>query len=175
MAQPYVITLRSCNYETIFPEPSPNSVDINAFSCLGLAPSLMPWETRKPQKAPLSSCFHLNFHFWTDIPGVSWRFLPSSSTSAMLRPTTLLPNCATYLDYFRISAVKIPNILAWLRGPSHVPEVSSTVSGPGCACQEIGLVAFMFFFELLFSYVSSSISFYVPLTNLFSIILFLIC
>ena len=37
-------------------------------------------------------------------------------------------------------------------------------------CQEIGLVALMFFFELLFPYVSSSISFYVPLTNLFSII-----
>ena len=29
------------------------------------------------------------------------------------------------------------------------------------SCQEIGLVALMFFFELLFSYVSSSISFYV--------------
>ena len=39
-------------------------------------------------------------------------------------------------------------------------------------CQEIGLVAFMFFFELLFPYVSSSISFYVSLTNLFSIISF---
>ena len=39
-------------------------------------------------------------------------------------------------------------------------------------CQEIGLVAFMFFFELLFSYVSSSISFDVSLTNLFSIISF---
>ena len=39
-------------------------------------------------------------------------------------------------------------------------------------CQEIGLVALMFFFELLFSYVSSSISFYVSLANLFSIILF---
>ena len=36
-------------------------------------------------------------------------------------------------------------------------------------CQEIGLVAIMFFFELLFSYVSSSISFYVFLANLFSI------
>ena len=42
-------------------------------------------------------------------------------------------------------------------------------------CQEIGLVAFMFFFELLFSYVSLTISFYVSLTNLFSLILFLIC
>ena len=42
-------------------------------------------------------------------------------------------------------------------------------------CQEIGLVAFMFFFELLFLYVSLAISFYVSLTNLFSIILFLIC
>ena len=42
-------------------------------------------------------------------------------------------------------------------------------------CQEIGLVAFMFFFELLFSYVSLAISFYVSLTNLFSIILFFIC
>ena len=42
-------------------------------------------------------------------------------------------------------------------------------------CQEIGLVAFMFFFELLFSYVSLAISFYVSLTNLFSIIHFLIC
>ena len=46
--------------------------------------------------------------------------------------------------------------------------VESLVSG----CQEIGLVAFMFFFELLFSYVSSSISFYVSFANLFSIILF---
>ena len=39
-------------------------------------------------------------------------------------------------------------------------------------CQEIGLVAFMLFFELLFSYASLAISFYVFLTNLFSIILF---
>ena len=39
-------------------------------------------------------------------------------------------------------------------------------------CQEIGLVTFMFFFELLFSYVSLAISFHVSLTNLFSIILF---
>ena len=30
-------------------------------------------------------------------------------------------------------------------------------------CQEIGLVTFMFFFELLFSYVSLAISFYVSL------------
>ena len=42
-------------------------------------------------------------------------------------------------------------------------------------CQEIGLVALMFFFELLFSYVSPAISFYVSLTNLFSLILSLIC
>ena len=39
-------------------------------------------------------------------------------------------------------------------------------------CQEIGLVTFMFFFELSFPYVPSSISFYVSLTNLFSIISF---
>ena len=37
-------------------------------------------------------------------------------------------------------------------------------------CQEIGLVASMFFFELLFFYVSLAISLYVSLTNLFSII-----
>ena len=36
-------------------------------------------------------------------------------------------------------------------------------------CQEIGLVTFMFFFELLFSYVSLAISFYVSFTNSFSI------
>ena len=42
-------------------------------------------------------------------------------------------------------------------------------------CQEIGLVAFMFFFELLFSYISLAISFYVFLTNLFLAIPFLIC
>ena len=42
-------------------------------------------------------------------------------------------------------------------------------------CQEIGLVAFMFFFELIFSYVSLAISLYVSLTNLFSLILFFIC
>ena len=39
-------------------------------------------------------------------------------------------------------------------------------------CQEIGLVALMFFFELLFSYVSLTISLYVSFTDLFSIILF---
>ena len=42
-------------------------------------------------------------------------------------------------------------------------------------CQEIGLVALMFFSELLFPYVSLTTSFYVSFTNLFSIILFLIC
>ena len=42
-------------------------------------------------------------------------------------------------------------------------------------CQEIGLVALMFFFELLFFYVPPTISLYVSLTNLLSIILFLIC
>ena len=42
-------------------------------------------------------------------------------------------------------------------------------------CQEIGLVTFMFFFELLFSYVSLTISFDVSLTNLFSIVPPLIC
>ena len=45
-------------------------------------------------------------------------------------------------------------------------DVHVKVSRIGCMCQEIGLVAFMFFFELLFSYVSLSISFYVPLTKL---------
>ena len=39
-------------------------------------------------------------------------------------------------------------------------------------CQEIGLVAIMFFFELSFSYIFSSISFYASLANLFSIISF---
>ena len=53
-------------------------------------------------------------------------------------------------------------------------EARSEVVGKDL-CQEIGLVAIMFFFELLFPYVSSSIFFYVSLTNLFSIILFLIC
>ena len=42
-------------------------------------------------------------------------------------------------------------------------------------CQEIGLVALMFFFELLFLYVSLTISFYVFLTSLFSLIPSLIC
>ena len=36
-------------------------------------------------------------------------------------------------------------------------------------CQKIGLVTFMFFFELSFSYVSFAVSFYVSLTNLFLI------
>ena len=52
--------------------------------------------------------------------------------------------------------------------------LSSNIHGGG-SCQEIRLVTFMFFFELLFSYVSFAISFYFSLTNLFSIILFLIC
>ena len=53
--------------------------------------------------------------------------------------------------------------------------LSLTGTRSGCWCQEIGLVAFMFFFELLFSYVSSPFPSMFPLTNLFSIILFLIC
>ena len=44
--------------------------------------------------------------------------------------------------------------------------------GPPYICQEIGLVAFMFFFELLFSLCFFAISLYVPLTNLFSIVHF---
>ena len=48
-------------------------------------------------------------------------------------------------------------------------------SGEVRACQEIGLVAFMFFFELLFSYVSLQFPPMFSLTNLFSIIPFLIC
>ena len=42
-------------------------------------------------------------------------------------------------------------------------------------CQEIGLVTFMFFLELLFSYVSFAISLYVSFANLFSIIHSLTC
>ena len=42
-------------------------------------------------------------------------------------------------------------------------------------CQEIGLVAFMFFFELFFSLCSSQFPSMFSLTNLLSIILFLTC
>ena len=42
-------------------------------------------------------------------------------------------------------------------------------------CQEIGLVALMFFFKLLSSLCFLAISLYVSFTNLSSIILFLIC
>ena len=56
-----------------------------------------------------------------------------------------------------------------------VMRMNELAKTKGEYCQEIGLVAFMFFFELLFSYASLTISFYVFLTNLFSIILFLIC
>src|ERR1700743_919368 len=51
----------------------------------------------------------------------------------------------------------------------HTVETSSN------NCQEIGLVGVMFFFELLFFYVSLAISLYVSFLNLFSIIYFLIC
>ena len=44
----------------------------------------------------------------------------------------------------------------------------------GGYCQEIGLVTIIFFFELL-SYILLTISLYVFLTNLFSMIPFLIC
>ena len=55
-----------------------------------------------------------------------------------------------------------------------VIAAGSTAVSPS-RCQEIGLVTFMFFFELLFSLCFFAISFYVSLTDLFSIILFLIC
>ena len=42
-------------------------------------------------------------------------------------------------------------------------------------CQEIGLVVLMFFFELLISYVSFTISLYAFFTNSFSIAHSLIC
>ena len=42
------------------------------------------------------------------------------------------------------------------------------------SCQEIGLVGFMFFFELLFFLCLFTISFYVFITDSFSFILFLI-
>ena len=60
-------------------------------------------------------------------------------------------------------------------GPTTTLPPMEEITEEPVFCQEIGLiglVAIMFFFELLFSYVSSSISFYVPLANLFSIILF---
>ena len=56
----------------------------------------------------------------------------------------------------------------------HPPTVSLKIRN-GRVYQEIGLVTFMFFFELLFSLCFFAISLYVSLTNLFSIILFLIC
>ena len=56
-------------------------------------------------------------------------------------------------------------------GLSGNPMFNDKVTNGG-SCQEIGLVAIMFFFELLFPYVSSSIFFYVFLDNLFSIIPF---
>ena len=70
-------------------------------------------------------------------------------------------------------ALSMPSGEAWDK-----PQMAQQGLGKPTAletCQEIGLVAFMFFFELLFSYVSFAISFYVSFANLFSIILFLIC
>ena len=61
--------------------------------------------------------------------------------------------------------------VGWIPSPGWLQEDPEGTTH----CQEIRPVAFMFFFELLFSYVSLAISFYVSLTNLFSIILFLIC
>ena len=66
------------------------------------------------------------------------------------------------------------NVCRCGRTPSEVGEEFDS-SEDGGRCQEIGLVALMFFFELLFSYVSLTISLYVSLTNLFSLILFFIC
>ena len=70
----------------------------------------------------------------------------------------------------------IVNMSGVIKGkfPSRLREASLKSHGFSL-CQEIGLVAFMFFFELLCPYVSLAISFYVSFTNLFSIILFLIC
>ena len=59
--------------------------------------------------------------------------------------------------------------------PSLNPAPAGSILMPPGDCQEIGLVIFMFFFELLFSYVSLAISLYVSFTNLFSIIYSLIC
>ena len=55
--------------------------------------------------------------------------------------------------------------------PPHSPVTDNDSS----VCQEIGLVAFMFFFELFFSLCSSQFPSMFSLTNLLSIILFLTC
>ena len=74
----------------------------------------------------------------------------------------------TVKDMWYWSIVNIP--LKVYRQPAVIHELGSSLTKVTKTCQEIGLVAFMFFFEPLFFYASSSISFYVPLTNLFSII-----
>ena len=70
---------------------------------------------------------------------------------------------------------KIVREMKWVMRTNESAETKGTCRHEKGICQEIGLVALMFFFEFLFSYVSLAISFYVSLTNLFSIILFLIC
>ena len=57
------------------------------------------------------------------------------------------------------------------------PETPDKHEGCGVDgnCQEVGLVAFMFFFELLFPYVSSQFPSMFPLLTYSQIILFLIC
>ena len=72
------------------------------------------------------------------------------------------------LDWWDLNAKALGNIHLRLHHTIQYNQRDAITA----ACQEIGLVAFMFFFELLFFYASLSISFYVSLTNLFSIILF---
>ena len=136
--------------------------------------------------------FHLQIpcmvHSWTDLWSEGWKSCFKQQRAGhgsepltclhLLRPPirvppVLPPLCFSVALTFTIeqSPLLLINSERFLY-PNMVPY-------PSClshiTCQEIGLVAFMFFFELLIFLCFFTISFYLFLTNLFSITPFLIC
>ena len=95
-----------------------------------------------------------------------WNYTPEQSNNSSAREgmDDLGDTCSTHNIQYHHSPNNPHNSLCHASIP---PSLSP--------CQELGLVAFMFFFELLFSYVSFAISFYVFFLNLFSITPSLTC
>ena len=82
------------------------------------------------------------------------------------------PILDTILVYFSRRGIKQHFPAVSVPGKNNPVGMLALVCTAVGTCQEIGLVALMFFFELLFSYASSQFPSMFPFTNLFSIILF---
>src|ERR1700743_2815676 len=136
------------------PSPCETCGDSNAlFRCLDCFSCSPPCQSCIILQHAHNVLHRLQVSFHSLIPHSS--HIPLKSGTDCVRKFDLLHLCFSLNFYFLMFLSQFPSMFPLLT-----------------YCQEIGLVAIMFFFELLFSYFSSSISFYIFFANLSLIILF---